>query len=581
MVSGEGAQTHVDVGATETRAVRRDPPALRRYSWALLTAGLVAGAVAAVAGASLPPVLPTLVLVALMAVATNRIALFPSEWSATAEATVLIAAVVGLANDAALLGPWIVALACGPLDVVHWRERVFSRMAYNSGNRMLSTIAAALAFAAARGASVDPPALRFGLAALAACVVFAASELVGFVGVERFRSGTPARVAVRDDLFFDSLTVPLGMLGALAGWLAAPVGWGATVLVVVPALAVPELVLVRARRAWPTLASTRVVRRVVCVAVAAGVLSVVAALAPLPDTVTLLCLLTVAVLLALELRVSRRAPVAPLVGVGLVAAWLVAPESPLGAAVAVAVVATAAAWMFEAGVTWWAPVGAAIAAAVSTAVFAVSPTRGGAVAAAIVFELLVSTRRARLVWTVPLVCSAVAFAGVWRALGDAASLAFGAALLAVGVVSSAWGAPPWDSRVLARWGGRCRRGHRAALVAAVVLSLGCGAVAVASAAGRGAWVAVAGGVAAAVTAMVLVGVRQWRFVPRRRRVDATVLVTAGLVAGLAYPPLALEREPWSLAVLAAVLGTAAGIGWSIARLADAAGERASPRVTVR
>jgi hypothetical protein len=506
-------------------------------------------------------------------VATKPNALFPSEWSATAEATVLVAAVVAFAPDAALLGPWVVALACGPLDVVHWRGRVFSRMAYNSGNRMLSTLAAALAFAAADGSSIDPPALRFGLAALAASVVYAAAELVGFVGVERFRNHTPARVAVRDDLFFDSLTIPLGMLGALAGWLASALGWWATAVAVIPALAVPELLLVRARRAWPALASPRVVRGSVCVATAAGVLAVVAALAPLPDTVTLACLVTVAVLLALELRVTRRAPVAPLVGTGLVAAWVVAPESPLGAAIAVAVVCTVTAWVLEPRATWWAPAGAAVAAAVATAVFALSPTRGGAVAAAIVFELLVSTRRARLVWTLPLMCSAVAFAGMWQALGDAASLPFGAALLIVGLAASAWGAPPWDSRLLARWGARRGRRRHVALVLATLLSLASGVVAVAPAAGRATWVAVAAGTAASVTALVVVGVRQWRFAPRRRLVDVMVLVTAGLVAVLAYPVPALEGKVWSLVLLTATLAAALLIGWPVARVADRASAR--------
>jgi len=120
-VTGPAAQA-VGVGTSETRAVRRDPPALRFYSQALLAAGLAVGAVALVVGAPLPPVLPTVLLVTLMAVATNRIALFPSEWSATAEATVLVAAVVAFAPDSALLGPWVVALACGPLDVVHDRR---------------------------------------------------------------------------------------------------------------------------------------------------------------------------------------------------------------------------------------------------------------------------------------------------------------------------------------------------------------------------------------------------------------------------------------------------------------------------
>src|SRR5262249_47748541 len=160
----------------ETQATRRDPPALRRYSWALLAVGLAGGTAAALAGSPAPPVVPTLALLALVAVATNRIALFPSEWSSTAEATGLVAAIVTFAPDAAVLGPWVVALACGPLDVVHWRERAYSRMAYNSGNRMVSTLAATLAFGGVERAGIDHAALRFALAALAASLVFAATE---------------------------------------------------------------------------------------------------------------------------------------------------------------------------------------------------------------------------------------------------------------------------------------------------------------------------------------------------------------------------------------------------------------------
>ena len=58
----------------------------------------------------------------------------------------LVAAVVAFRHDSALVGPWCVAFLAGPLDLLHWRQRSFVRMAYNAGNRMVATLAGAATF---------------------------------------------------------------------------------------------------------------------------------------------------------------------------------------------------------------------------------------------------------------------------------------------------------------------------------------------------------------------------------------------------------------------------------------------------
>ncbi len=119
---------------------------VRGYSWSVFAVAAIAAVAVAVSGSPLPSVWPVLLLGALVALSLNQLAFFPSEWSATAEAAVLVAAIVGFADSAELLGPLLVALLCGPLDIVHWRQRAFWRMAYNSGNRMIAALLAAGVF---------------------------------------------------------------------------------------------------------------------------------------------------------------------------------------------------------------------------------------------------------------------------------------------------------------------------------------------------------------------------------------------------------------------------------------------------
>ncbi|HEY7106921.1 MAG TPA: hypothetical protein VH986_10985 [Acidimicrobiia bacterium] len=554
----------------DPRSVRRDPAAVRCYSWAVLAVALVAGAGVAVAGAPLPSVPPVLVLVAVMALAINRMALFPSEWSVTAEAAVVVAAIVSMAGGAALLGPWLVGGAAGPLDLLHVRERVYSRMAYNAGNRMLAALLGAVAFASVQDAPVTAPPLRFTLAALAASISFAAVDLIGYVGFERLRSHTSVRAAVRDDLFLDSLTIPLGLLGALAGWLAGVVGWWAAALTLVPVVFVPELLVVRTRRAVARGQTRRVVQRVASVVLACALLVAAAAFAPIPDTSVAAGLVALSVVLALELRVDRQVPVEPLVTLGVAAAFVVARGATVVGALLVAVPATTTSWLFSRDHRWWPPLLAALGALAAAGTFALSPTRGGALAAAVVFEIVVAARWSRLLWTAPIVSAAIAFASVWFAIGDGGAVVFVLALVVVAVAVSAWGAPPWNSRRLGPWSARWHGGRRAALAATALSSMACGVVALLGPGWRDAWVGAAGGLAAGAVAMAAVGARQWRFAPRSRRRDASVLAVAALVALLVYPALALDRDVSSLAVLGAVLATSITIGLPIATRLDRA-----------
>ena len=114
---------------------RREPRRVRGYSIALATTAVSAGVALAVAGAELPPPGPVLLLSIAVALCINRFAFFTSEQAATAEAAVLLAAVVAFRADAAFLGPLFVALLVGPLDTLHWHQRAYIRMAHNAGNR--------------------------------------------------------------------------------------------------------------------------------------------------------------------------------------------------------------------------------------------------------------------------------------------------------------------------------------------------------------------------------------------------------------------------------------------------------------
>jgi hypothetical protein len=550
---------------------------VRWYSWSVFSVAIIAGGVLVGTGSPLPSVLPVVLLGALVACSLNQLAFFPSEWSATAEAAVLVAAVVGFADSAAFLGPVLVALLCGPLDVVHWRQRAFWRMAYNSGNRMIAALLAAGVFHAAYTGGTR---IQFVLGAFAASVVFAVVDLAVFVGFEWLRGEQSVRAAVREDLFIDCLTVPLGLFGALAGAVASDVGWWAGALVLAPVPFAPSLVLVRARRGIRHVIVWRALQRALpVVAVSAIVIGSLASLTALPGPAVLVGLVVIALLTGLELRVDARAPVSPMVSALVVAAVVVGGDAAFAGAVVVAVIATATAWVVR-GHVWWAPVLAACAAAASAIVFDARPSRAGALAAAVLFELLAVTRMRLIVWTMPLVCSAIALAYGWDAIGAPGAVVFGAGALAIAATAAAWGAPPWASRVLGRWGARHATGaHRRMVSIAAGLAFGLAVAAVMAKSDRAMLVALAESVGAGVTAMAMVGVRQWRFAPRRRAADAILLLGCSLAILLVYPPVATTGDILPLVILGGALAVSAAVAWPIARRVDeTAGVPAAPEV---
>ena len=102
-----------DRGIART-TLRREPGGVRRFCLAILGTAIGIGCVLAAAGASFPAPGPVFLLALAVALCINRFALFPSEQAATAEAAVLLAAVVGFRHDAVFLGPLAVAVAERP-----------------------------------------------------------------------------------------------------------------------------------------------------------------------------------------------------------------------------------------------------------------------------------------------------------------------------------------------------------------------------------------------------------------------------------------------------------------------------------
>ena len=580
MESGRrGGSPGVEDRDAPCRAARAAAPPLgvesrrvRWYAWSVFAVAAIAGVVLAVSGSPLPSVWPVLLLGAIVALSLNQFAFFPSEWSATAEAAVLVAAVVGFAHSAEFLGPVAVALLCGPLDIVHWRQRAFWRMAYNSGNRTIAALIAATVFHAAY---TGDAAVDLVLAAGAASVVFAVVDLVLFVGFERLRGEQSLRAAVREDLFIDCLTVPLGLFGALAGYVATEVGWLAGALVLVPVPFAPELVLVRARRAFARTAASPPLRRALpIVAAAAIVVGALTLFAPLPDPAVLAGLVVLSFLAGFELRVDARGPIPPMVATLVVVAVVVGGDAALAGAVVVAVIATGTAWVLVQGREWWAPVLAAGAAAASAVVFDARPSRRRARGRDRV------RARGRHPSAPDRLDRAVGLHGDRvrvRMGGDRRRGCVGVRRRrARNGCRGGVGAPPWGSRAVGPWAARHRTGaHRAVVSITSALSFGLAIAAMTRPADRTVLVPLAEAAAAGVAAMAMVGVRQWRFAPRRRAVDAALLLVCSVAILLAYPPVAGRGDGWSVAILGGALLVCAAVAWPIGRRADAAARHAA------
>jgi hypothetical protein len=553
--------------------------------------GLAAGAAAALVrlGAPLPPVGAVAVLVLLLGVAVNRGTFFPTELVATAEAAVLFAAVVGFRSDAAWLGPLVVALAVGPLDVVHWRQRAFVRMAYNSGSQGLAVLAGVAVFRGIGGVA-GPSTAALLAAAVVAGVAYALVDSCAGVALLVTRCDAGWHDAVRHQWSLNALAVPLALVGAVAGILATGVGWWLGALVLAPVPWAPEVALVRARRLGPARSRPHV--RVLVALVAIAVFVWCSFLAPSPTLRALPWLVVVAVAGGVELRVSARRAVPPLAALTVAAAVVVMPRDAVLLAGALSAITTATAWAsrrrtdlrpaLRGGAVAFAAAAGVGAAAVATTLGTHSSVGGVAVAVvgAVLYEIVVLASRrdapsvlASLGWTAPLVMTAAALAGAWYGLGSA-----GAPLFAVGLTGAlaavAWAAaPPWDSRLLGPLLATRARGRlRAALLVLVAASVTTAAAADAVDArqARTILVLVAVAQSGTVVAIALATVRQWRFVPRWRRRDAAGLTAIAVLVGAGYLPLGAAGAAGSSALLAVVLvGTVVSV-WRLAGLADSA-----------
>ena len=559
---GAGA-AELGAGELGAGASAREPWPVRAFCVAILGGALAAGVVLLAGGAARPAIGPVLLLAVAVALCVNRFALFPSEQAATAEAAVLLAAVVAFRAEAAFLGPLAVALLVGPLDTLHWEQRSFLRMAHNAGNRGLAVLAASLGFVVATDAAGTSPA-ALALAVAVATLAFAAVDIVLSVGLLLLQGQGP-RGALRHVLDIDALTVPVALYGALAGFLAGELGWWATALALLPAAFVPEVALARAR--W----RVTVVRDVMLASALLAVVVGGARITPVPDTATLGALVGLAILAGLELGVDARATVPPMLAVVVVAAVVVADgDRAFFAASLVAVTGTLiACWQSRVSsrprllvALATAGVGGLLAAAVSE----VAPSAPGAaalvvIAAGLGFQVvglaIGASRRGVVVglaWAAPLLVAAVAWASVWDLVGLGGGVVFGVALAASAAAAVGWGTPPWRSRVLGRWvSGRAPRSHRVVLLAVAAAAVAgaavAGALADADARSAGGWVAV--GLGEAALAMGSLGVRQWRFAPGPRRRSMTALLLIAAALAVVVPGLARDGSAWAPIVVAA------------------------------
>jgi hypothetical protein len=534
-------------------------PGAGAWEWfavALFAVGSAAGIVLAIVERSLPPPAPFVLLAVLLACAVNRFALFPTELAVTAEIAVLLAAIVWFHSDSPLTAPWLLAFLAGAFDLVHWRQRSFVRMAYNAGQRMIATLVASMAFAGVLDVVGSSSVVAIGAAALGASLAFAVVEAAVGTVLVRLRDREAWSSAARVELPMELLSLPLGIVGAAAGYLGLEMGWWAAALVLVPTLFVPEIAFVprRGQRSWRVPAPLLLVGAIGLV--------VVALVSPLPELSTLASLAVVALAVGLEARVDAARPVPALASTVVVAAFVVSERSALVVAGAVAIIATVGAGCAARVCKWWAPLLAGVAGCAAAALYDLHPSRASALVAALAFEFVVLTRPERVVWTAPIVGAAAVLADAWRAVGAWGALVFGSGLFVTLVVAVAYGAPPWQSRFLSRWASRQpTAAHRMWYGLALVGAAACGIAASEFPSTREVLVPVAAAAAAAITARSLVAVRQWRFQPRRRVRDAAVVLAAACGVVLVYPPLGLDGSAWAPVILA----SGVAISWLVAR----------------
>jgi hypothetical protein len=479
----------------------------------------------------------------------------------------------------------VVALAVGPLDVFHWRQRAWVRMAYNSGSQGIAVLAGTAAFAAI--VADRPPAfVTFTMAAAGAGAAYALADSACGALLMRAR-GDGWRGAVTHQWTVNRLAPPLAVVGGLAGFVANMSGWLPALVVLAPTPWVPELVLVPARTLR---ARGRIAARWVGIGLAAATeVALVVAVAPGRAAAPAAGLTACALAAGIELDVSR-ARVAPLAALVVVAGATVfggPVEVGIVVATITAVLVTLTAWARRPcapAVVVVAALAAGLAGGVAGGVarmvewgHAPGATTAAGVVCVLVFAAIAvavgdlgASRVAAVVWASPLLVVGALLAAAWARTGLP-----GAAMYAVGVggvlALVVWVAPPpWDSsglaRVLAHRPAPDARIVTAALVAAGATA---GAVAVSQSGSRTGTVLalVAGAVCEAGLAVALTAARQWRFTPNARRATAGTGVALAALIPAVYLPFAWSGWSAAAAVLAFFGTGALAISWPAARAA--------------
>jgi hypothetical protein len=462
------------------------PNRARIYACALLALALIAAGVLIATGAAMPGSGLLLVCAVPLALCMNRYLVFPNEVGVTADAAVLFAAMVAFRGDAQWLGPMVLALLAGPLDMRHWGTRAFTRMAYNSGSTALvvgAGLAVYVPLAHSLGTGWEA---TLGAAAVAAVAYVVAESVLGVALVMLL--GERARDAARHQLPLNAIALPLAILGAAAGLAAVGVGDWLTFLLLLPVPFVPELAFVVAPR------RTSVTVRWIAPAVAALIASI-----------------------ALSGSTARAAA-----GLVALACLVFADRRPT---------TTRARWL---------PPLLALCATGAIGAFSIGlpgPTVTIAVAAVTGLLVLVALAGPTIaVWTAPAVLVAAVAARGWAVCGRFGALAFVAAVVAALVVAATFGPPPWPSRLLAMVPTRPSPVVAAAL--GVVTTAGAlSATLAAGAPHRHLAVVTAYSLEVAVAAGAF-AVHFWRFRPRRRACELVALLVVGGTGVLVVTELA-------------------------------------------
>ena len=561
--------------APTARPARPTSRARARVLAAVLQGVALAVAVATAVVAGVPTSIGVLlVLVVAAAACVNRQALFTAELSVTAEASVVLCAVVLFRDDAPVLAPMVVGLAAGWLDSFHWQSRAWAPMAFNSGTRAIEALLAALAF----GAVATESSGLVGLlaASLVAAVVFACVDLAIITVLLVVRDAEPPMVAAREVLRIDAVSLPLAFLGATVGLLGDATSAWIGAVCVFPAAVLPDAVLAaRARGSWW--------RLVAIVAAALGAIAsavLVGVLVGFPPPTVTMALVALGLVAGVEVVADGRVPIAPALGAAvLLAVSAVGPDDAIVAAVVAAAVAASLSWSLSPGVRPSAfTIAIAVTVATAVACGLVVDVGGSAVEAGAIFVLgvvVAAPRRSALAavwWSLPFVAVGASAGALRPWVSEPVTLVCGIAVLGVAASTVAWsGPPPWRSRWATRWvRSRFRWSHRRMWIA-----LGAVAV-VAACVGVGAhppWSAVAVVALAIVVevaaAMAVTRVRLWRFTSFRRAFDAALLDAAAVGAWLASSDAA-TRTSRALLVALATAGATFAIGASTIGVADRA-----------